>query len=110
MLNNQQKLSDWNVCRSKKLIGIKYLIIGFKEKNFINFICKVYYGSNGLDSCIKRQNFCTKCCRFNIGLNHNKVFKRCTNSCEARINSKSKNQPKDLNVKEIKKNNNKKKE
>ena len=64
----------------------------------------MYYGANGLDECVVKKNFCGKCCRFNIGLNHRKVYEKCNSKCELNIKSKPSNQTNAPNIDKNRKN------
>ena len=80
LIQNQNKLNEWTHCSNKKLTG-------FKDSKYVSGLCKLYYGENGQPKCIQKKYFCGMCCRFNIGLNHMPIRKKCVKKCDKLINT-----------------------
>lgn len=74
----QNKLSSYDQCHDPKLFK-------FKNKFYVNGVCRQYYGLWGLPECILKINFCRMCCEHNIGVKHAKDLYRCKRKCRRQI-------------------------
>lgn len=73
-LMNQQKLSDYTVCYTSRLLN-------FKDTKFVHDLCFKYYGASGVKYCEDRKEFCTQCCGFHVGINYSGKLFDCQKKC-----------------------------
>jgi hypothetical protein len=79
-----QRFNDFKICHSQQLLN-------FSDTIFVTNTCQSLYGENGLDKCIKKENFCQMCCdNFIKGVKYTSQSTICLNKCILLVSPNSK--------------------
>jgi hypothetical protein len=74
IMSDHDKKLDHSSCIDSQLFN-------FKNKQYVQGICRSYYGPVQASECSQKKEFCEKCCSHQIGLKYSNLLFECKKKC-----------------------------